>query len=65
MARRPAAAEDTANSRRHSSMAAKHSGRAARNGPKRAAGIVKAVAPMSHSVSSSALALTVARTSRK
>ena len=65
MARRPAAVADTANSRRHSSMVLRHSGRAARNGTKRAAGIVRTVAPRSHSFSSSALAVAVVHTSRK
>ena len=63
MARRPAAVADTANSRRHSSMAARDSDRAARNWPKRAAGIVRAVAPRSHSLSSWALAVADGHTS--
>ena len=65
IARRPAATRETANSRWHSSMVAKHSGRAARKELKRAAGIMRAAAPRLHSFSSSALGVAVRRTSLK
>jgi len=63
--RRRAARKDTANSSWHSPIVASDRGRLARNGPKRAAGMVRAAAPTLHRSSSSALAAAAAQISLK